>query len=56
MIIGSILITILVYNLYIKKHKKEKEYTKREKIYIGVMIYMWVLTIVHQVFVLIYNL
>jgi len=54
MIFVSLAITFLIYKLYIKKHKKEAKYNIKEKLYIGIMIYVWILTLIHQVFVIIY--
>lgn len=48
-IILSPLLTVIVYQRVIKGHKKGSKYNFKEKIYIGIMIYMWVLSIISQI-------
>lgn len=46
---SAIILSVVVYFLYIKKHKKGNKYTKQEKLYIGILIFIWILTVISQV-------
>ncbi|MCL6588698.1 MAG: hypothetical protein K6U80_01960 [Firmicutes bacterium] len=49
-------LTALVYFLNIKKHKKGTKFTKKEKFNIGILIFMWILTIISQIAIIIQSM